>query len=386
MFKVSRKRFWIGLSVLVLAVSISSGWANVKEQKKTGFFSKKKTEQKLLKAPKFPEAGQWLNSPALKNKDLKDKLSLIYFWDYTSINCIREIETVKKFHETYAAYGLQVLWIHSPEFNFVGQPNHVQNAVNRFGITGPVYLDNDFKFWDAYSIKSWPTKVLVNGDARIEKTFVGEENARKVENSIRRILREMNPGAGLPPRIIKRENRNYNSRSCGVMSGETYVGYKRANWWGATIANQKWVPQDKPVLFKDRGNRVERGFFLNGLWENREDDIRHARETSDLTDYLGLIYLGHEVYGMINTTDKARQARVYVTRDENPVPEEMRGKDLRVDANGGTYFSVDGPRLYYIIANEDPDPHELKLWTDSNDVSIHSFAFSNRCLSDFEHR
>ncbi len=384
---MNRKGISIALAGLVaVSVLVVPAYA-FKSGKSEGKASKKAVkEEKLEKAPKFIK-GTWINSQPLTQKDFKNKVTLIYFWDYASINCIREIETIKSWASIYKNRGLNVIWVHAPEFKFAGDEALVRKAAERFGIEQPIFLDNDFKLWEAYNVKSWPTKILVNGEGKIADTFVGEENLYRAESKIRRLLKRQSPKSPLPGKLVREEQKRY-TETCGAMSGETYVGYKRAEWWGASIANQKWVPRDKPFLFKDRGQRVERGFFINGLWENKEDDFQHARATPELTDYLGLIYMGAEVYSMVNQTGQKDifQPRVYVTRDEGPVPPEMRGKDLKEDNEGRTYFLIDEPRLYYLIANEDEEPHELRLWTRESGISIHSFAFSNQCLSDFEHR
>lgn len=339
-------------------------------------------EEKLAKAQKFPK-GTWINSEPLDAKALKNQVTLIYFWDYSSINCIREMETIKSWAKIYRSQGFRVIWVHAPEFKVAGDPDRVRQAAARFGITQPIFLDNDFKLWDAYEVKSWPTKVLINKKGEVAAQFVGEENLFKTESKIRILLKKVNPKVKLPGRLVSSQQELY-GEYCGIMSGETYVGYKRAEWWGASIANQKWVPRDKPVMFKDRGQRVERGFFLNGFWENKEDDFVHARATNELTDYLGLVYMGREVYSMVNHEDagSVQGPRVYVTRDDAPVPAEMRGRDLKEDEEGKTYFNIDGPRLYSLIANEDEEPHELRLWIQDAGVSVLSFAFSNQCLSE----
>ncbi len=376
---------WI-FTVLFLSVFFSPAYAakdsanSSKKEVKTSI----NKEEKIEKIPKFPK-GIWLNTPPLTKKYFDGRVTLLYFWDYSSINCIREIREIKKLQRTYRPFGLRVIWVHAPEFKFAADPANAREAIRRFGITQPVFLDNDFKLWESYHVRSWPTKILINKDREIAHTFVGEENLRKTEAEIRNLIKGMDPEAALPAMILKKEKEGFASPICGVMSGETYVGYKRAGWWGARVANQDWVSKDKPVLFKDRGQRVERGFFLNGLWENREDDFKHSRETSELTDYLGLIYLGNEVYSMLNSSEK-EGSKVYVTRDENPVPPEFRGQDMREDKEGRTYVLVDQPRLYYLISNEDSEPHEIKVWTQSKDVTVQSFSFSNQCLSDFDHR
>ena len=346
----------------------------------------KEKKEEIRKVPSFPRKGIWLTARPLDKNFFDGKATLVYFWDYTSINSIREIGILKKWAALYHPYGFQMLWIHAPEFPFAARRENVAGAARRFKIPYPIFLDNDFKLWDAYQVRSWPTKILVNDDREIVYSDVGESGYVDTEKKIRDLLRRVDPGAVLPAPVFDKEIPKYSVRECGLMSNETYYGYKKAEWWGAELANKQWMPRDKAVMFKDRGERVEHGFFAEGLWISREEDMEHAHETKELTDYLGLMYTAHEVYGVLNQKGEAgKPAWIYVTRDGEPVPSDLRGRDLEEDESGRTYFKLRQPRLYYLIANEDKHFHELKFWTQTEGVAVNSFSFSNRCLSDFEH-
>lgn len=335
--------------------------------------------------PKFPE-GVWINTKPLTESYFKDKLTLVYFWDYTSINSIREIRSLQLWLEQYRPYGLQIFWIHAPEFASNADEKNLRDVLRKWDIRGPVFLDNQFKLWEALKVKSWPTKFLVNEQEKIIFSQVGEGRHADMEEKIRGGLLQRDPASVLPEPLFISDIDPYHPELCGVMSAETYLGYKRATWWGAKIANRQWVEENETLQFKDRGEREEKGFFAEGLWTSREDYLEHARKTEDLTDYIGLLYQGREVYAVLHTQGAEEPARVYMTRDEMPVPAKLRGKDVMADEEGETYFAVKEPRLYYLVANEDEETHELKLWTSGKGLAVHSFAFSNVCLADFEHR
>lgn len=350
-----------------------------------GFSAEKTKEKEKEKVPAFPRKGIWLTERALDKKFFDDKVTLVYFWDYTSINSIRELGPLKKWDALYHPYGFQMIFIHAPEFPFAARRENVASAARRFKIAYPVFLDNDFKLWDAYKVRSWPTKILVNGSREIMYSNVGESGYVETEKEIRNLLRQIDPGAVLPPPVFDKEVEKYSVSKCGLMSNETYVGYKKAEWWGAEMANKQWMPHDKPITFKDRGERVEHGFFAEGVWTTREEDMEHARETPGVTDYLGLMYVASEVHAVFNNKGDAKDVRVYVTRDGEPVPLELRGRDVVEDESGKTYLALREPRLHYLIARDDKHFHELKLWIRNEGVSVNSFSFSNRCLSEFEH-
>jgi len=345
----------------------------------------KKTEEEYKKATNFPKKGIWLGQKLHHKKAYKGKLTLVYFWDYASINSIRDIQIVQDWIEQYKPYGLSVIWVHSPEFKFAYEQENVETAVKRMGIEGPVFLDNEFVLWEGFSNRSWPTKHLVNAEGRIVYSRVGEGAYIETEFEIQNWLQKMNRNAVLPDPLIQEDYDRFNIEQCGFMSTETYMGYKRASWWGGEVANKRWMSSDETMMFRDRGDRVERGFFLNGLWGNYEDELEHARDTDELEDYVGLIYVGHEVYAIASLENpQAAELPVYVTRDDDPVPTGMRGVDLKLDEAGRTYFDLSEPRLYYLIQNEDQEAHELRIWASHKGVSIHSVSFANSCLSEFE--
>src|SRR5712692_6026430 len=75
----------------------------------------------------------WLNSPPLRLNQLRGKVVLIDFWEYTCINCIRTFPYLRRWHSIYAPLGLVVIGVHTPEFNFARDPKRVADATKRFG-------------------------------------------------------------------------------------------------------------------------------------------------------------------------------------------------------------------------------------------------------------
>ena len=60
-------------------------------------------------------------------------------------------------------------------------------------------LDNEYAIWRAYSNRFWPAKYLVDAKGRIRYYHFGEGAYRETELAIQGMIRELNPGASLPP-------------------------------------------------------------------------------------------------------------------------------------------------------------------------------------------
>src|SRR5580698_3690338 len=92
--------------------------------------------------PSFDGNAGWLNSPALHAADLRGKIVLIDFWEYTCVNCLRTLPYLREWYRRYRDDGFTIIGVHAPEFGFSGESHNVADAAKRLGVTWPVVLDN----------------------------------------------------------------------------------------------------------------------------------------------------------------------------------------------------------------------------------------------------
>ena len=93
---------------------------------------------------------QWLNSPQLSLADLRGQVVLIDVWTFGCYNCRNTLPYLRDWHAKYASEGLQIVGVHTPEFDFEKVETNVRDAMIRLGVTWPVAMDNDFGTWRAY--------------------------------------------------------------------------------------------------------------------------------------------------------------------------------------------------------------------------------------------
>src|SRR5438093_4137324 len=98
-------------------------------------------------APAFTGIAGWLNSPPLTVRGLHGRVVLIDFWAYSCVNCIRTVPALRELYARYHPFGLEIVGVHAPEFNFEKRPSNVQEAIRRNKILWPVALDNDMDTW-----------------------------------------------------------------------------------------------------------------------------------------------------------------------------------------------------------------------------------------------
>jgi len=97
--------------------------------------------------------------------------------------------------QKYATQGFEVISVHTPEFDFEKDRRRVERAAERYKLRQPIYLDNDYAYWNALGNRYWPAFYLVDRKGNIRATDVGElhlntEKGDDFEAKIRTLLAE----------------------------------------------------------------------------------------------------------------------------------------------------------------------------------------------------
>jgi thiol-disulfide isomerase/thioredoxin len=139
------------------------------------------------KAPPV-DVPDWLNSAPLRASDLAGKVVLYDFWTYACVNCQHTIPYVEAWHERYAADGLIVLSIHSPELEYEADPANVERFVREHGITYPVALDPHHVVWRAFDNHYWPAFYAYDRHGVRRYVHFGEGGYDHTEDALRALL------------------------------------------------------------------------------------------------------------------------------------------------------------------------------------------------------
>jgi DNA-binding beta-propeller fold protein YncE len=83
-----------------------------------------------------------------------------------------------------------VIGVHSPKFPTEGDPELVRQAVRRHGVTHPVVVDTEYRIWDEYAVRAWPTLVFVRPDGTIFGSASGEPDREPLVAVLRGLLEE----------------------------------------------------------------------------------------------------------------------------------------------------------------------------------------------------
>lgn len=141
-------------------------------------------------APELVEAREWIGSPMHSLASLRGRVVLVNFWTFGCRNCRNTLPALRDWHERYAARGLVILGVHSPEFGWERGREAVEAAVRRHRIPYAVVLDDDMRSWDAYGNRYWPAFYFIDRRGTIRFVRFGEGGYAQSEAWIERLLAE----------------------------------------------------------------------------------------------------------------------------------------------------------------------------------------------------
>lgn len=317
------------------------------------------------RAPEFPKSLCWLNSEPLTMKQLRGKPVLIDFWTYSCVNCVRTIPTIKNLYKMYTSFGLTVIGVHSPEFDFEKDEANVRTAISEHGIEYPVILDNDFKIWNLFANRVWPHVFLIDRKGTIVFDHAGEGGAGAIAAAIQSALAD----AGATHMPIVAPDRTVERGVCHRTTPETYLGYLRG-----ALGNAHDILPDSDAAFDDDADHEDDTPYLHGHWRQSSEYIEHTRSLPSATEFLRIQYSAFDVNLVMGALDN-REAVIDVTLDGKPIPATMAGTDIVIDESGKTHIHLTNHRMYSIVRGDHYHSATLKLNLKTAGVRMYAFTF-----------
>jgi DNA-binding beta-propeller fold protein YncE len=147
-------------------------------------------EKVRVRAPEITGGRGWLNTDKpLSLAALKGKVVLLDFWTYGCINCIHIIPDLKRLEAKYPN-ELVVIGVHSAKFENEKDTENIRRIILRYELEHPVYNDAEFKVWQSYGVRAWPTQVLIDPAGYIIGGVSGEGNYDLIDQVVAKAVAE----------------------------------------------------------------------------------------------------------------------------------------------------------------------------------------------------
>lgn len=259
------------------------------------------------------------------------KVVLVDFWTYSCINCQRTTPILNAWYEKYSGMGLEIIGVHTPEFEFEKNIENVKAAVKRENIKYPVVLDNDYDTWNAYGNRYWPRQYLINIDGKIATNHIGEfseADRASFENQIQKLL---------DVKIDMTSPKYTSVDSSKPLSPETYLGSKRSQ------PSESWS--------------------LAGDWDVQSEFAQNQLKGAKIV----YKYQAKEVY-LVGSSVNGVKIKVML---DGKLVGEQRGEDVGADG----ILTIKEDRLYKIIQDSAYGQHTLELEILSPGLKAFAFTF-----------
>jgi cytochrome c biogenesis protein CcdA/thiol-disulfide isomerase/thioredoxin len=287
----------------------------------------------LARAPQFVGTEDWFNTPGdmpLTLSGLHGHVVIVDFWTYTCINCIRTLPFIEGLYKTYHRYGLEIVGVEAPEFEFEKEAGNVEQAIKSDGLTYPVVQDNNLATWSAYQNEYWPADYFIDANGEIRHTQFGEGDYKKDEAVVRQLLYDAG-ARQLPPPMTA--HAILPSQALGT--AETYLNPQRSQGFAQAlnpgVHTYSLVPEKALHLNE---------FSLGGTFHTGSESITPTGAEGSIE---GGIQAQHEYLVMTSTGNTPRTGEVLL--DGRPIPNKYAGADVH-DGR----FTVVGQRLYSLVS------------------------------------
>lgn len=134
----------------------------------------------------------WLQTDIAGLADLRGQVVIVQFWTFGCYNCKNTIPYLQDIYSEYHDYGLEIVGVHAPEFDYESDPEAILEAAQDLGVTWPIALDTqrrNFRAWQG-SPAYWPRTYVLDQEGLIRFDHVGEGAYDELEQTVVALLNE----------------------------------------------------------------------------------------------------------------------------------------------------------------------------------------------------
>ena len=160
---------------------------------------------------------------------------------------LRRLE--RKWHDELAVIG-----VHSPKFIAEQDTESVRQAILRLNVGHPVVNDRDFRVWQAYAVRAWPTLMFVDPEGKVIGRHEGEFPLEPFDDLIAKMVEEFD-AAG----VLDRRPRGLEPERLAAPTPLRFPGKVNAPEFPAGL---DWLNTDQPLSITQlRGKLVLLDFW-----------------------------------------------------------------------------------------------------------------------------
>lgn len=137
-------------------------------------------------AETFEDLDGWLQTDKDSLEDFDGQVRIVQFWTFSCHNCTATIPFLQEIYAEHQPNGLEIIGVHTPEFEFERDPAAIAAAAEDLGVTWPIALDTDktnFRIWQK-DRRFWPRTYVVDQVGNIRYDHIGEGNYEELNDTV----------------------------------------------------------------------------------------------------------------------------------------------------------------------------------------------------------
>ncbi|AFY41617.1 thioredoxin-like domain-containing protein [Nostoc sp. PCC 7107] len=143
-----------------------------------------------VRAPELPQNYAWLNTDKpLSLKQLRGRVVILDFWTYCCVNCLHILPDLKYLEHKYKD-SVTVIGVHSAKFDNEQETENIRQAILRYDIEHPVIVDQNFRVWQEYTVRAWPTFMIIDPEGYVIGYVSGEGRRDVLDKLIAKVIAE----------------------------------------------------------------------------------------------------------------------------------------------------------------------------------------------------
>ena len=317
-------------------------------------------------APELVRPGGFSNTDPFQLKDfIGQKIVLVQFWTTSSEESKHTIPYLTDWYGKYKNYGLVIVGVHTPRFQFERSKTVVDDYAHTHNISYPLVIDNGAETWHAYKNNYWPHTYLIDMSGRVVYDRKGEGGYQVLEEKIQSLLKD---------RTAKLHTAAVPDTKLTTMTGTVLDPSQRVSaegFFGAdkngNLANG--TPRKQGVQTFDSLSEPKMNMsYLFGSWNIS------GESAANMTEHDSLIYRYH---GKVATLlADAKTLRMKVLLDGKPLTQANAGKDIVFEKGESVIYPIN-TRLYEVVNDQAGyGDHSLELIPSTGGFTIYSLTFN----------
>ena len=132
------------------------------------------------------ELDGWLQTEATSFEDFDGQVRIVQFWTFGCYNCRNTIPALQGIYERWQPEGLEIIGVHSPEFEREKEVDAIAAAAVDHGVTWPIALDTEktnFRDWQP-GRRFWPRTFVIDQNGDVRFNHIGEGRYEELEETV----------------------------------------------------------------------------------------------------------------------------------------------------------------------------------------------------------